>query len=83
MNRQRTNSRYTVADLPESGRWVVVDEASGKWVLETTDADRAERFAATLNKARMSESTTYLSPAERVEAREFMLRQGWVDDDES
>ena len=41
--------RYTVADLPESGRWVVVDETSGRWVYETTDADKAERRADDLN----------------------------------
>ena len=39
----------TVADLPESGRFVVVDEMSGRWVFESTDSDKAESVAARMN----------------------------------
>lgn len=44
--------RYVLADLPETGRWVVVDETSGRWVGEPTESHaRAERRCEALNRA--------------------------------
>ena len=54
--------RYTVADLPESGRWVVIREADGREVCEAATEEEARRLARVLD-ARRVESASPLPPS--------------------